>query len=186
MPTVFTHAVAAVAIGAATITAPPRLPVWALGVLCAVVPDFDVVTFAFGLPYGHMLGHRGLSHSLPFAAGLACVATAVATRWCAGRSGALRLWAFFFAATASHGLLDAMTSGGYGIAFFAPFSDARYFFRWRPIVVSPIGIGAFLSRWGMQVMASELLWIWLPAAALILLGELARRRRGAPTSRRPL
>ena len=175
MPTVLSHAVAAAAIGAAMI-APPPLPVWGLGALCAVLPDLDVVAFAFGLPYGHMLGHRGLSHSLPFAAGLALAATVVATRWRATGRSALRLWAFFFAATASHGLLDAMTSGGYGVAFFAPFSDARYFFPWRPIVVSPIGISAFLSRWGVQVMSSELLWIWLPAAVVIRVGGLARRR----------
>ena len=175
MPTVLSHAVAAAAIGAAMI-APPRLPVWGLGALCAVLPDLDVVAFAFGLPYGHMLGHRGLSHSLPFAAGLALAATVVATRRRATGRSALRLWAFFFAATASHGLLDAMTSGGYGVAFFAPFSDARYFFPWRPIVVSPIGISAFLSRWGVQVMSSELLWIWPPAAVVIRVGGLARRR----------
>src|SRR5439155_18145777 len=144
--------------------------------LCAMLPDLDVVAFAFDLPYGHMLGHRGLSHSLPFAAGLAFVATSVAARRLAPGAGALRLWAFFFAATASHGLLDAMTSGGSGIAFFAPFSNARYFFPWRPIVVSPIGISAFLSRWGVQVMSSELLWIWLPAGVVILVGGLARRR----------
>lgn len=177
MPTVFSHAVAATAIGAVMITTRLRLVVWGLGALCAVLPDLDVVAFAFGLPYGHVLGHRGLSHSLPFAAGLALVATTVATRWRATGSSALRLWAFFFAATASHGLLDAMTSGGYGIAFFAPFSDARYFLPWRPIVVSPIGIGAFLSRWGVEVMSSELLWIWLPAAVVILVGGLARHRR---------
>ena len=79
MPTVLSHAVAAAAIGAAMI-APPRLPVWGLGALCAMLPDLDVVAFALALPYGHVLGHRGLSHSLPFAAGLALVATAVAAR----------------------------------------------------------------------------------------------------------
>jgi inner membrane protein len=183
MPTVFSHAVAATAIGAAMITAPRHRRVWALGALCAVLPDLDVIAFAFELPYGHMLGHRGLSHSLPFAAGLAFVATAVAARRLAPSSSALRLWACLFVATASHGLLDAMTTGGYGIAFFAPFSDARYFFPWRPIVVSPIGISASLSRWGVQVMSSELLWIWLPAGVVVSVCELRRAR--AATSRRP-
>ena len=177
MPTVFSHAVAATAIGAAMIT-PPRLAVWGLGALCAVLPDLDVVAFAFELPYGHVLGHRGLSHSLPFAAGLALVATAVsARRRLAAGSSAIRLWAFFFVATASHGLLDAMTSGGFGIAFFAPFSEARYFFPWRPIVVSPIGIGAFFSHRGLEVVSSELVSIWLPAAVVIFVCWLARRGR---------
>src|SRR5882762_8020619 len=79
-----------------------------------------------------------VSHSLAFAAGLAVVATAIVSQRLAGGHSRLRLWAFFFAATASHGLLDAMTSGGPAIAFFAPFSDARYFLPWRPIVVSPL------------------------------------------------
>nr|HRC76832.1 rhodanese-like domain-containing protein [Kouleothrix sp.] len=32
-----------------------------------------------------------------------------------------------------HGVLDAMTDGGLGVAFFAPFSATRYFFPFRPI-----------------------------------------------------
>jgi len=63
-------------------------------------------------------------------------------------------------------------------------SDARYFFPWRPIVVSPIGIGAFLSRWGVQVMSSELRWIWLPAAVVVSACEL-RRARAATLRRLP-
>lgn len=31
-------------------------------------PDLDVVGNWMGIPYEHMLGHRGLTHSLPFAA----------------------------------------------------------------------------------------------------------------------
>jgi hypothetical protein len=40
---------------------------------------------------------------------------------------------YFFVVTASHGALDAMTDGGLGIAFFAPFDNTRYFFPFRPI-----------------------------------------------------
>jgi inner membrane protein len=29
---------------------------------------------------------------------------------------------------ASHGVLDALTNGGHGIAFFSPFLNERYFF----------------------------------------------------------
>jgi inner membrane protein len=60
---------------------------------------------------------------------------------------------------ASHGLLDAMTTGGLGVAFFAPFSAERYFFPWRPILVSPIGIERFLSPRGAAVLMSELQWV---------------------------
>jgi membrane-bound metal-dependent hydrolase YbcI (DUF457 family) len=97
--------------------------IWGLGALCAVAPDLDaVVSFLFGIPYSHVLGHRGLSHSLLVAAVLATLVTAVARRNLAESPGTAKLWLFFFLATASHGLLDAMTNGGLGVAFFAPFS----------------------------------------------------------------
>ena len=35
-----------------------------LGVVCSVLLDLDVVGFGFGVPYGYLLGHRGLSHSI--------------------------------------------------------------------------------------------------------------------------
>jgi inner membrane protein len=153
-------------------------------VLCAVAPDLDVVVrFLFGIPYSHVLGHRGLSHSLLVAALLATLVTAVARRNLAESPGTARLWLFFFLATASHGLLDAMTNGGLGVAFFAPFSDTRYFLPWRPILVSPISIHVFLGYGRVRVMWSELGWIWLPAA-LVFLAGLALRRRA--TSRRLL
>jgi membrane-bound metal-dependent hydrolase YbcI (DUF457 family) len=59
--------------------------------------------------------------------------------------------------TASHGVLDAMTDGGLGIAFFAPFDNTRYFFPFRPVKVSPIGLSFFSAR-GLDVIWSELLW----------------------------
>ncbi len=91
------------------------------------------------------------------------------------------LWAYFFLATASHGLLDAMTDGGLGVAFFAPFENRRYFLLWRPIHVSPIGIGRFFSERGVAVVESELLWIWLPAT-LLALSVWLMRRRAAPST----
>jgi len=99
MPSVFSHAIAAVAIGGAAVAGPTRLPIWGLGALCAVVPDLDVVSFFFGLPYGHVLGHRGLSHSLLFAAVLASIGTAVARRTLPASPSTPRLWGFFFLAT---------------------------------------------------------------------------------------
>src|SRR5438093_115062 len=88
---------------------------------------------------------------------------------------AMRLWVFFFLATASHGFLDSMTNGGLGVAFFAPFSNIRYFLRWRPIVVSPISVYGFVGRRGLIVMWSELGWVWLPAALIFLAGLALRR-----------
>src|SRR5437867_10269559 len=175
MPTIFSHAIAATAIGAVMVSGPSRTRIWALGALCAMVPDLDVSAFRLRVPYHHVLGHRGLSHSLLFAAVLASVATALVLRkWPASARGP-GLWAFFFVTTASHGVLDAMTTGGFGVAFFAPFSDARYFLPWRPIVVSPISIRAFVGPRGLQVMWSEIGWIWAPSAVVFLVGVTSRR-----------
>ncbi len=182
MPTVFSHAIAATAIGAVMVSGPSRARIWALGALCSMVPDLDVIPFRLGVPYHHMLGHRGLSHSLLFAAVLASVATALVRRkWPASASGP-GLWAFFFVTTASHGVLDAMTTGGFGVAFFAPFSDARYFLPWRPIVVSPISVRKFFSHDGMMRMWSELGWVWLPAMTVFLAGLALHRRGSKPAS----
>jgi inner membrane protein len=95
------------------------------------------------------------------------------------------LFSYFFAVTASHGVLDAMTDGGLGIAFFAPFDNTRYFFPFRPIKVSPIGL-AFLSARGLDVVWSELLWVCIPssiiAGTILGLRKLSRLRAGSQPS----
>jgi inner membrane protein len=149
-----------------------------LGAVCSVLPDLDVVGFRFGVPYGHMLGHRGLSHSIVFALLLsACLAwlLPVAVQTPPTPRMRLVLFGFLCLSTLSHGLLDALTSGGLGVAFFAPFDNRRYFFPWRPIRVSPITVRGFFSMRGVQVLRSELQWIWLPAALVTTLTTWLRR-----------
>jgi len=183
MPSVFSHAIAAGALGSVAVGGRSRAIIWVVGALCAVAPDLDVVTsFLFRIPYQHMLGHRGLSHSLLVAAVLALLVTVIVRRALPVSPGPAKLWIFFFVATASHGILDAMTNGGLGVAFFAPFSDERYFFPWRPILVSPISLHVFLGYRGVRVMWSELGWIWLPSAVVFLAGLALRRR----ASRQPV
>src|SRR5277367_756530 len=182
MASVFSHAVAALGIGACFYR--PEIPkrVWVVGAICSVIPDADVIGFHFGVRYGDFWGHRGFTHSLLFAAILASVvALLLFQRGLPGMSR-LTLWLYFFLATASHGLLDAMTDGGLGVAFFAPFDNHRYFLPWRPIRVSPIGIGQFFTHRGFAVLQSELLWIWLPAALLIGVALLLRGRGPAKSS----
>lgn len=159
---------------------PGRYRIIALGAACAALPDADVIGFRLGIPYQHVLGHRGLSHSVTCALLLAFIAAAIALRRDGDQRGAIRIACFFFLATASHGLLDALTDGGLGVAFFAPFSAERYFFPWRPIVVSPISIRRFLSGEGLAVVVSELSIVWIPAAAIWILGGLIRRWRARP------
>ena len=177
MASLFTHGFVAVALGHTLLPAPRPWRLWLASVLCSCIPDADVIGFAFGIAYGHPLGHRGFSHSLVFAALLSAGVVYSSFREALGNPRLKRLLlAHFFLVTASHGFLDALTDGGLGVAFFAPFDNARYFLPWRPIVVSPIGVGAFFSRWGLEVMVNELLWIWLPAGLVALVGIVVRRR----------
>ena len=143
-----------------------------LGVISAIAPDADVIGFRFRIPYGDMLGHRGISHSLAFAMLLALLFT-VRLLFAEPQASRWRVWLFLFLATTSHGLLDAFTDGGYGVAFFAPFVNTRYFFPVTPIAVSPIG-AAFFSERGWHVLQSELLWVWCPAAALAVAALLSQ------------
>lgn len=77
--------------------------------------------------------------------------------------------AFLFAvATASHGFLDAMTDGGLGVAFFAPFSNHRYFLPWRPIPVAPLSPEGLMNSRGLRVVRveAELFWTFTLGAAI--------------------
>lgn len=173
MPTVFTHSFFAAALGKIFFPG-RRLPArfWVLAALCAALPDADVLAFFFRVPYGDVFGHRGFTHSLVFAL---LVGAGVVALFFRGAGRRASLVAFFSLATASHAALDALTNGGLGVAFFSPFSNRRYFFPFRPVQVSPIGVGSFFSEWGLAVIRSELLWVWLPCA-LLLAAVLSRRR----------
>jgi inner membrane protein len=181
MASLFSHAAAALAIGACFYR--PGVPkrVWALGALAAILPDADVAGFKLGIPYEHMLGHRGLTHSLLFAAALAALLALMSTAQGMSRAA---LWLYLFLAAASHGALDALTNGGLGVAFLAPFDGHRFFFPFRPIQVSPIGISRFFSARGWMVIRSELVWVWLPSA-LLAAGALTVRRSASADAGAP-
>lgn len=177
MASVFSHAVVALTIGhVSTIRSmPPRF--WCLSILCSILPDIDVLSFAFGIDYGAVFGHRGLTHSLSVALVLAFVVVGL---WFREVQTWSRMWwlliGHFFLVTASHGVLDALTNGGLGIAFFAPFDNSRYFLPWRPVMVSPIGVAPFFSRYGLDVLISEFVWIWLPVGGSVLTAKMLRHK----------
>ena len=79
-------------------------------------------------------------------------------------------WLYLALAMASHGLFDAFTNGGLGVALLAPFSNERFFFPWQPIEVSPLGLSRIFSARGVEVLASELLWVGIPSLGVALLG----------------
>jgi inner membrane protein len=150
-----------------------------VGAACSVIPDLDVIGFRFGIHYGDFWGHRGFTHSILFATLLAAVACFVGFRRGLPGLSLLSVWIYLFLATASHGFLDAMTDGGLGVAFFSPFDNHRYFLPWRPIRVSPIGLGRFFTERGLAVLQSEFLWIWIPAGLFAVSVWFLRRRRSA-------
>ena len=186
MASPFSHAAAALSLG----TCFPQMPrrVWIASAVCSALPDLDVIGFRFRFRYGDFWGHRGFTHSLAFAALLAGVLVAFgrvevfplkpksgpSTSSGQALSGPLSrvgIFAYLFLATASHGVLDAITDGGLGVAFFSPFDNRRYFLPWRPVHVSPIGVTRFFSARGVAVFRSELVWIWVLAvvfAAVVL------------------
>jgi inner membrane protein len=183
MASSFSHAVAALSIG--TCFYRPQTPkrVWIAGAICSVIPDVDVIGFRFGIHYSDFWGHRGFTHSLVFAALLSGAAAVILSRRDKLGIGRPALFAYLFLATASHGVLDAMTNGGLGVAFFSPFDNRRYFLPWKPIRVSPISVTRFFSGRGYAVVRSELLWIWVPAAVfavfVLLIGRAQRKRETA-------
>jgi len=140
--------------------------IWLAGAACAVAPDIDAVGHWLGVPYGSLFGHRGLTHSLPFAAALALGLTLGLFGHSAEEGSFLRIFLFLFLCAASHGVLDSMTDGGRGVAFLAPFDPERFFLPWRPIRVSPIGTRGFFGARGVAILESEAVWIWAPALAV--------------------
>lgn len=171
MPSIMTHAAVPIALACAagTRNVPPRL--LAAAMAAAMLPDADVIGLSFGVPYAHAFGHRGFFHS-PLFALVASLFGALAWR----RLGASYRSAFavLFLSAASHGALDAATSGGLGIAFLSPFSNHRFFLPWHPIVVSPFGVSRFFSSWGLRVIHSELLWVWVPCFVISVAGICLR------------
>lgn len=119
----------------------------------SLLPDADVIGFRFGVPYAASWGHRGATHSLCFALGVALALGLLAPLF---RRRALRTMLTAALVVGSHALLDTLTDGGLGCALFWPFDHGRYFAPWHPIPVAPIG-RRFFSGAGLSVALVELL-----------------------------
>jgi inner membrane protein len=177
MASIFGHTVAGVTLGKLLLPQQRHWRWWLVAAACAFLPDADVIGFKFHVAYGSLWGHRGLTHSILAAALVASGVTGLAALRIPDNTAAPRgrIWLLLFLATASHGVLDAMTTGGLGVAFFSPFNTERYFLDFRPIAVSPIGVKNFVGEWATRVLRSEVLWVVLPCAALLLLQRMLRR-----------
>jgi membrane-bound metal-dependent hydrolase YbcI (DUF457 family) len=67
--------------------------------------------------------------------------------------------AFLVVATASHGLLDTLTTYGEGVALLAPFSKERFTALWHPLDA-----------------LNEIEWVWLPALVVFGVSSLLKRQ----------
>ena len=145
---------------------PPRVSLWvwaAILVAVSFAPDLDVLGLRLGIPYEAPFGHRGAFHSPVFAA--LCGIVVGGLVW-AARGPAVLVAVTVAVVMASHGVLDAFTDGGKGLALLWPLSDDRFFAPWRPIPVAPLGLG-MLSRRGAAVVLQEML-LFLPLLVVAL------------------
>ncbi len=158
------------------------MPGWRIPVtagLLAVAPDLDTFPMAvFGLPYGSFFGHRGFFHSPFFLLLLTSTLAAIVARpaWRTAVLLAL-VWAM---SAITHPLLDMLTDGGRGVMLLFPFSDARLFFPWRPIQVSPLDVMSFFAEAG-DILRSEFPFS-IGAIAIGSSGLAALRLRSKPAA----
>ncbi len=174
MATIFSHPAIALALSPWFRETYQLKSVILAGAILTIIPDIDVIGLRLGIPYGHLLGHRGITHSLIFAVLLSGIVA-----WNFYKIAGLKLqatWVYLFLCMASHGVLDALTNGGLGIAFFAPLNNDRYFFPWTPIEVSPLDLGRFFQGDGVPVLRNEIVSIWLPCSIVFLAGIVYRKK----------
>ncbi|WP_058911618.1 metal-dependent hydrolase [Entomohabitans teleogrylli] len=165
MPTIVTHAAIplCLGIGLGRNIIPTRLLL--TGVALAMLPDLDVLSFKFGISYGNMFGHRGFTHSLLFALLVPLLCVLLGRRWFG--ASLKHCWLFLTVSLLSHSLLDAITTGGKGVAFLWPWSNERFFAPFQVIKVAPFSLSRYFTASGHQVIASELLWVWLPGITVM-------------------
>jgi inner membrane protein len=169
MPSVIGHLLAGYAAGR-TLSSNSSGKFISIVLFCSVLPDFDVLSFQFGIPYESIWGHRGFSHSLFF--GL--IAGAFFSFLFYTKKEWTRYALIFSFIIILHALLDGLTNGGLGCGYLIPFDSTRYFFPRQVIQVSPFGLQLFFSERGVKVLQSELLWIGIPSLTLLLIGRLMR------------
>jgi inner membrane protein len=160
MCTVFTHFAVGAAIWRCAAGDAPRAAGPLVAGALAVLPDVDSL-FMRSIAYGSPWGHRGMTHSLAFAAVVGLVAAVATSRRLAPTAATWFVAATLAIAVASHGFLDSLTDGGLGVAFFAPMDEKRWFFMVRPIPVAPITTNPFQSSvWRTLAVELYLVWPW--------------------------
>ncbi len=180
MPTIITHSVVAACSVCSCNLEKETLRLWILSIICSSFPDIDVVGYRYlYIPTYEFLGHRGFFHS-PFFAALLSIF--IVRSFYRQEEVFSRMWwkyiLYFFLLTARHGILDALTNGGNGIALLSPITNQRFFFPLTPIEVSPLSIKGFFSQRGLVVILSEMVWVWVPCLIVILMKIMRKGKVG--------
>lgn len=171
MPSLFGHAVAGLAITA--VCHGDKLPrrTWSLAAFCAMAPDLDWFVSLGNIHRGHVLNHRGAAHSLFAAFLIAAVVFLLAFRKGQRRGD---VWLCLTVAALSHGLLDACTAGGVGVALFMPFSKTRWACLWQPGHVAPLPLCREHTYTFLASLLDEARWIGIPALVVAGCSRLVR------------
>ncbi len=145
----------------------------------AVLPDADVLLVALGACDNGVCGHRGFSHSFPFAIAIGILGGLMARRL---RWPVLRTTVATIVAVGSHAVLDLLAADGRGLPLLWPFSDHRFTSPVRLLADAPRGM-ALLSWHGVVNVAIELVLfspvviysLWPRLAAWFAARSLSRR-----------
>ena len=127
MPSSFTHAFVGGAIGKMYSEQISTRRIILVSIFLSVMPDFDVVGDWLGAAPESMFAHRGITHSLLFAA----IVSAIVPRLVARRVEWFsplwwRLYSCFIISISSHAILDMFNYGNLGVALFAPFDESMH------------------------------------------------------------
>lgn len=123
--------------------------------LIPMLPDADVIMHAW-FKYGHPLAHRGISHSMLFALVFSLGLAALLQRLGhtdRGRQALAKITLAFTLLMTSHGVTDAMTTGGEAPRILWPVEVEGVWFPERFIPVSPMGKSLLRTKWTKKQLA---------------------------------
>ncbi len=153
-----------------------------VGLVCGLLPDFDIFLSIGGDHFSHLVTHRGWTHSLFVLPFLAIPVAWLAMKWAMWKDGTgkdmsakKRYWLWYqlcFLALITHPLLDLFTS--YGTQIFTPFSNGRFTLDAvsiiDPLYTIPLLIAVFIglarplkkttnSRWATSALLVSSLYL---------------------------
>tara|TARA_Y100000996_G_C22397717_1_gene591849 strand:+ start:21 stop:554 length:534 start_codon:yes stop_codon:yes gene_type:complete len=175
MPTIISHSLIGVfASKIFKISHKPKF--WILSLICPVLPDVDMIGYYLGVPYDHLFGHRGISHSIFFSLLIGFFVYFLFFRKeNLSKFKSFVIFIYFSFITMSHLLLDMFTNATHGIPFFAPFHNTRYFFPYTPINAPSLNIEYFFREQFFEVLIGELILILISILALLLIKLLLKK-----------